>query len=225
MSTPIIAAVMKQCVERGYDYDSIVANHRISWGNSKLKADGIASFNIPPVSTCPARGACEKFCYATQGQQWMSSGYKRRVAGFKATLENDFVTLMIAELTSERVKILRIHDSGDFYSPQYMLKWFEIARALPNVKFYAYTKQVYLMKKLWSEKPNNIKLIQSLDGKFDAVIDHSLPHAKIFATIDDLHSSGYVDASESDLPASMPEIVNIGLVIHGNKKKQFKASV
>jgi hypothetical protein len=221
MSANILAAVIKQCTERGFDYESIAPNHRISWGNSKLKKDGIASFNIPPVSTCPARGACEKFCYATQGQQWMASGYKRRIGAFKSTLNANFVTLMIAELTSEQVRTLRIHDSGDFYSPEYMLKWFEIARALPNVKIYAYTKQVILLKKLWEQKPDNLKLVQSLDGKFDTIIDKSLPHARIFGSVEELNAAGYVDTSVSDLPASLPGIVNIGLVIHGNKKKNW----
>ena len=218
----IYNAVIKQCLERGIDFDAIAPNHRISWGNSKLKKDGIASFNIPPVSTCPARGQCEKYCYATVGQQWMPSGYKRRVAAFKATLEHDFVQVMVAELVSERVKTLRIHDSGDFYSPQYMLQWFKIAEMLPNVTFYAYTKQVILMQKLWDKKPANMKLIQSLGGKFDKLVDTNKPHARIFSTLDELLSAGYTDTSESDLPAATPSIDLIGLIIHGAKKKQFK---
>ena len=222
MSQVIEQAVRKQCTERGFDFDAIPANHRISWGNKKLKLDGIASFNIPPVSTCPARGECEKFCYATQGQQWMSSGYKRRVAGFKATLEESFVVLMTAELISEKVRTLRIHDSGDFYSPQYLLKWAQIARNLPHVRFYAYTKQVMLVKRLAGELPANFKVIQSIGGKFDEQINRSLPHARIFSTLDELLNAGYTDTSESDLPAATEGIDLIGLIIHGNKKKNFK---
>lgn len=224
MSQVIVEAVRRQCEERGFNFDEIAPNHRISWGNSKLKTDGIASFNIPPVSTCPARGACEKFCYATQGQQWMKSGYKRRVAGFKATLAPDFVTVMTAELISERVKTLRIHDSGDFYSPEYLLKWAEIARRLPNVQFYAYTKQVVLLKRLGAELPVNFKVIQSIGGKLDHLINSALPHARIFSTVEELHAAGYADASESDLPAATPGVVRIGLVIHGVKKKQFNGT-
>lgn len=219
----ITLAVMKQCADRGFDYDAIEPNHKISWGNSKLKLDGIASFNIPPVSTCPARGICERYCYATQGQQWMKSGYKRRVAAYKATLADDFVHVMTAHLVSERVKILRIHDSGDFYSPQYMIQWFKIAEALPNVTFYAYTKQVILMRKLWDKKPDNLKLIQSIGGKFDAAIDTNLPHARIFSDVESLLAAGYTDTSVSDKPAATIGVNNIGLVIHGVKKKQFSA--
>jgi len=222
LNNAIYAAVFQQCTERGYDFDAIEPNHRISWGNSKLKLDGIASFNIPPVSTCPARGVCEKYCYATQGQQWMKLGYKRRVAAFKSTLAADFVDIMVAHLKSERVKILRIHDSGDFYSPVYMLKWFEIAKNLSQITFYAYTKQVILMRKLWDKKPDNLKLIQSLGGKLDTLIDYTKPHAKIFENIDQLKNSGYIDSSVSDKPAATIGVDKIGLLIHGVKKKKFK---
>lgn len=222
MSNLIEYLVRKQCAERGIDYDAILPNHRISWGNSKLKADGIASFNIPPVSTCPGRGDCENWCYATVGQQWFPSGYSRRVAAFKATLEHDFPEIMVAHLKSERVKILRVHDSGDFYLPQYMLAWFKIAEQLPNVTFYAYTKQLILLQKLWDKKPANFKLIQSTGGKFDNLIDYTKPHARIFESVDTLLSSGYTDTSVSDLPAATPGIDLIGLVIHGAKKKKFK---
>jgi hypothetical protein len=217
----ITLAVMKQCAERGFDYDAVSPNHRISWNNSKLKADGIASFNLPPISTCPARGLCERYCYATQGNQWFKSGYLRRVAAYKATLADDFVTVMVAHLISERVRILRIHDSGDFYSPQYMLQWFKIAESLPNVTFYAYTKQVILMRKLWDKKPDNLKLIQSIGGKFDDLIDTNKPHARIFASLAELLTANYTDTSVSDKPAATIGVNNIGLIIHGVKKKQF----
>lgn len=213
--------VIKQCAERGFDFEAISPNHRISWNNSKLKLDGIASFNLPPISTCPAAGDCKKYCYATQGNQWFKSGYLRRVAAYKATLEPDFVQIMVAHLISERVKILRIHDSGDFYSPQYMLKWFQIAESLPNVTFYAYTKQIVLMRKLWNRKPENIKLIQSIGGKFDALIDSNRPHAKIFLSLAELLSANYTDTSESDRPAATIGVNNIGLIIHGVKKRNF----
>lgn len=221
--TVITEAVKKQCAERGFTYDTVMPNHRISWNNSKLKADGIASFNLPPISTCPARGECEKYCYATQGNQWFKSGYLRRVAAYKATLQDDFVQVMTAHLVSERVRILRIHDSGDFYSPQYLMRWVEIANALPNVVFYAYTKQVFLIKKLSDKIPTNLKLIQSLGGKFDSLIDTNLPHARIFHNLDDLLAAGYTDTSVSDKPAATIGINRIGLIIHGVKKKQFSA--
>ena len=222
MSLNIVKQVIAQCNERGFNYDEIPPNHRLSWGNTKLKRDGIASFNIPPISTCPAAGECQIFCYATQGQQWMKYGYKRRVAGFKATLDENFASLMIANIITEQCTRFRIHDSGDFYAPHYWLTWFHICRSLPKVKFYAYTKQIILYHKLKHLLPDNLNIIQSYGGKFDKFIDENLPHAKIFKSLEDLLTAGYVDASESDLPAMSQSNVKIGLVVHGKKKSKFK---
>lgn len=224
MSQNIIEQVIAQCSERGFTYETINPNHHVSWGNSKLAKDGIASFNLPPVSTCPSKGACALWCYATQGNQWMKHGFLRRVGGFKATLDENFVPLMVAELISQKVKRHRIHDSGDFYSPEYFVSWFAIAKALPNIKFYAYTKQIILFQRFHKLGliPDNLNIIQSLGGKFDHLIDETLPHAKIFHSLDELLAAGYVDTSESDLPAIDKNNVRIGLVVHGNKKGKFK---
>ena len=37
-------------------------------------------------------------------------------------------------------RFFRIHDSGDWYSAPYMLAWFEICRALPDIQFWAPTR-------------------------------------------------------------------------------------
>ena len=51
-----------------------------------------------------------------------------------------FVPLLIEAIKTLKADFIRIHDSGDFYSPKYVEKWMQIAEALPGVKFYAYTK-------------------------------------------------------------------------------------
>ena len=38
--------------------------------------------------------------------------------------------------------LYRIHESGDFWSELYFQAWLEVARQHPNIKFYAYTKQL-----------------------------------------------------------------------------------
>ena len=46
---------------------------------------------------------------------------------YLATKSNDFVDDMIAEIKKKKVDILRVHDSGDYYSREYIDKWMEIA--------------------------------------------------------------------------------------------------
>lgn len=212
----------------GIDLSTLESDYRLSDGNSKLKVDGIWSFNLIPVIHCPMAGACKQYCYATVGQQAFKSGVLRRARAFLATLQADFVERMVAEINravKKGLKAVRVHDSGDFYSAEYMLSWFEIARRLPSVKFYAYTKMIVLARRLASVTPTNFRLIQSLGGVGDNKIDRTLAHSRIFDSLDDLLAAGYADASESDGPAAFGENPRIGLVIHGAKAKRFDSNI
>jgi len=212
------------------DIGSLDPDYRLSDGNTKLKADGIWSFNLIPVVHCPMAGACKQYCYATVGHQAFRNGVLRRARAFLATQQADFVPKMVAEVTKavkRGAKAIRIHDSGDFYSWEYLLNWFLVARAFPKVRFYAYTKMVPLVKTAYSKNlvPDNFRLIQSLGGIADSRIDRTLPHSRIFGNLVDLKAAGYADASERDTPAAFGTSPLIGLVIHGAKSKRFDVNV
>lgn len=212
----------------GIDLSTLEPDYRLSDGNTKLAKDGIWSFNLIPIVHCPMAGACKQYCYATVGQQAFRSGVLRRARAFLATMQTDFVDRMVAEITravKKGLKAVRVHDSGDFYSVEYMLAWFEIARRLPHVRFYAYTKMVVLARRLASVTPTNFRLIQSLGGIGDNKIDRTLAHSRIFDSVEALHAAGYADASESDAPAAFGDNPKIGLVIHGAKSKRFDSSI
>ena len=208
------------------DLNGEAPDYRLSDGNSKLKADGIMSFNLIPIVHCPMAGACKQYCYATVGQQAFRSGVLRRARAFLATQQPDFVPKMIAEVSKavkKGTRAVRVHDSGDFYSYEYMMAWFQIAAAHPEVRFYAYTKMVSLVRLAYKNGlvPSNFRLIQSLGGIADSKIDTALPHSRIFSSHEDLLAAGYADASESDAAAAFGESPLIGLVIHGAKAKRF----
>jgi len=136
----------------------------------------------------------------------------------KATREADFVEKITDELskvnTNKQVYV-RIHDSGDFYSPAYFEKWLEIARLNPNVRFYAYTKSHSFIR--GKELPENMDLIYSLGSKNDELINvETERHSKIFQTMEDMEKEGYTDSSYLDLNATKWVTNNnkIGLLIH-----------
>jgi hypothetical protein len=212
----------------GIDYDGLPANIGLSDGNSKLKKSGIVSFNLIPIVHCPLAGACKAFCYATVGQQAFASGVKRRAAAFKATLAPDFVQQMHAEVGrwKRKIKAVRVHDSGDFYSMEYLLDWLEIARINPDVKFYAYSKSLPFIHRAYDQGlvPPNFRLIQSVGGLADSRIRHDLPHARIFGTLDELQSAGYADASETDDVSAFSDTRFVGLVVHGARKGKFSGT-
>ena len=122
---------------------------------------------------------------------------------------------MIAEIREKRVDILRVHDSGDYYSDKYIDKWVEIAKALPHVRFYSYTKSIPLF--LNRAMPSNYDIIYSEGGRRDDLIDYDKHrHARIFDTEDSLNESGYVNAMKSDVMATkwFNDSGKVGLVMH-----------
>ena len=86
---------------------------------------------------------------------------------------------------------------------------------MPEIEFYAYTKQVKLLKDNWKNKPANLTIIFSLGGKQDNLIDQNIDrHSKIFNSLDELKNAGYIDTSDDDSNAINKDNNKIGLVIH-----------
>ena len=197
---------------------------RLSTNNGKLvKTSGetykVIGFGIPADhafaggNTCPSALACRAVCFAKQGTYRFPAVKAARMANLDATLTASFIPDTIAALRRKpSYNVVRIHDSGDFYSQAYYDAWCEIARQLPNRVFYAYTKSLNF--DLWTSKPDNLRIVQSLGGKHDKLVDLSRPHSRIFASHAAREAAGYVDGNVSDLPAIEGE-VKIGLVYHG----------
>lgn len=196
----------------------------LSNSNTKLKRDGIFHFSIPAFQsadgfkTCPGAKDCIKGCYAVQGfhgMSWVKNAKERRL---EATRQHDFVYRIYEEIKRRKVKILRIHDAGDFYSAKYRYDWMTIIHQNPEVQFYAYTKMVPHFKGL--NPYNNFKIIFSYGGIWDHVIDHERdPHSIVFPDHESLMEAGYDDATESDLVALWGH--KIGLVYHGGKNLKW----
>lgn len=107
---------------------------------------------------------------------------------------------------------VRIHDSGDFYSPTYLRAWFQIAEAHPDVLFYAYTKEVQLLRDHEHEAPVNFRWLYSLGGKQDHLVDPDTDrHADVFPDLEILAAGGYMDQTESDLLAVLLPTTRIGI--------------
>jgi len=200
----------------------------LSSGNSKLvktSGDGtykILSFGLPAdvdvdgFNTCPGANACKAVCYAKQGRYLMPNVMQARMANLDATRSDTFVSDMIAAISKRRsYNTIRIHDSGDIYSQEYYNKWCDIARALPNHIFYAYTKSMHL--DLYTNKPENLRIIQSLGGRYDNLVDLTRPHSRIFSSHEAAERAGYEDGSISDTPA-IEGTTRISLVYHGTRK-------
>lgn len=134
----------------------------ISKGNQKVKCN---IFNLPSGSTCAKNLSCRKYCYAKKAEVAYPTVLPCRTNNFFASLEESFVSVVVATLKKRKVQITRLHESGDFYSVDYVLKWFAICKALPEHKFYVYTKQRDIVVDACKRqsKPSNLTLILSID--------------------------------------------------------------
>ncbi len=193
--------------------------------NSKVRT---ANFGIPAfqsrsgLKTCPNAGICAASCYAKQGFfnfKIVADAYENRLAFTKS---KDFVSVMVFEIERKRLRAMRWNDSGDFYSLEYLRKAFQVMRRTPDVRHYAYTKQVKLLKSVEEIWPRNFTVIYSLGGKQDSLIDlKNDRHARVFDSREEISLSGYADASIDDSIAWRSSNNRIGLVYHGQKKNSF----
>lgn len=114
------------------------------------------------VDTCPGAGACKTMCYAMRGNYVrvpQPSLNQSKVLNFLVNHPDKFAARLKAEIgvavtdvdPDEKV-IIRWHDAGDFFSPEYMNMAFDVARAFPDVQFYAYTKVAAVAN---AKKPEN----------------------------------------------------------------------
>ena len=186
-------------------------------GNSKLKKDGYHSFSLPAGSTCPFKGDCFNYCYARGGRyqfQNVQNAYNRN---FELSKGKDFVNVIVSEINRRpSVHTIRLHTSGDFYNKAYYNKWMEIARQVPHVRIYAYTKSLPYID--YDNMPDNVTIIQSVGGRLE--IDKSKKHADIFLTEQDVIKAGY-DLCPHDSDSIVFETDKIGLAIHGELKGNF----
>lgn len=196
-------------------------NLKWSTGNTKLKKLDTISFNLPAFrsadgfAVCPKAGACATLCYARQGHYIMPHVAATREFNLAIARKdlNEFGQLLKIDLGKIKNKIIRVHDSGDFFSQEYLDTWFAAAKEFKKKKFYAYTKSLHLD---FSKKPKNFQIIQSVGGLLDAQINRKKSHSRIFESVTARKAAGYVDGNKNDKPA-IDGVRKIGLVYHGNK--------
>tara|TARA_R100000329_G_scaffold137934_1_gene119167 strand:- start:667 stop:1410 length:744 start_codon:yes stop_codon:yes gene_type:complete len=127
--------------------------------NSKLGRN-IYAFDLPAVVSCPNYKECFKTCYANKGAFIWKSAKNSNTYNFAIALHDlEFLKReLIKDIKKKKIKNIRIHSSGDFYSKQYFLMWVQIARMFPNLNLFAYTKADEIDK---IETPSNFNIIKS----------------------------------------------------------------
>jgi hypothetical protein len=185
--------------------------------NSELKPIGVYNWTLPAwagrlpdgrtYNTCPQAGACAALCYARTGTYRFRNVLAAHERNLMMVLDDlaDWSRAMAEELAHRRYqgRHVRIHDSGDFFSDDYLAAWLRIMRDQPPLTFYAYTKEVSRFRRLVEpDPPANFRWVYSLGGREDHLIDRERDrHADVFPDEATIAAAGYASQDASDLLA------------------------
>jgi hypothetical protein len=161
--------------------------------NSKLNAladyvgvprTHVLSLDLPAGWTCAKAGICKTFvcrktgkmkkvgpvtCYAAKAECYAPSVRRFRWNNFDVlfSCRNSIKAMIeiISDAIPSRVEILRIHSSGDIFSPAYYQALVETANNHPHISFFGYTKHLFYATLL---HPDNFKLQYSYGSKDDS---------------------------------------------------------
>jgi hypothetical protein len=169
-----------------------------SKGNAKLTKRLV--FSLPAGRTCPGANICKAFvgsdsitgkrsiidgkdmlfrCFAASSEVQYDAVYVNRKENLDLIVDSvcrhgtavDLINASIQENRSKGITLVRIHESGDFFSGAYLECldcWLHYSTLI--LKFYCYSKSLHLFH-LRLSLPTNFYLTASKGGKWDHLID------------------------------------------------------
>jgi hypothetical protein len=213
----------------------------LSIGNAKLGKQTLI-FNLPAGKTCPGALYCKSFAVVTPEGRKIADGPQTQFRCFAASSEVQYDAVFLsradnfqqivtalqdgsaADLINDSIqhhrtkntKLVRIHESGDFFSGAYLDAWIEVAHRNPDLKFYCYSKSLQLFVDF--KLPANFYMTASYGGKWDALIDAGkfTRYAKVFMYEEEAIAAGLeVDHDDSHCFGDRP----FALLVHGTQPK------
>lgn len=202
----------------------------------------VVAFDLPAGYTCPCASECKsqfniethkiqdgkdmKFrCYAATLEGAFPSVRNAHWDNYNAIVNlssNEIADLILSEL-SDKVKVVRIHASGDFFHVKYFDAWVKVAFMRPNTKFFAYSKMLNFVK---ANKPSNFKIQYSFGGLMDKNLTDQ-PTAYVFKSAEQAIAKGVAIACQGDDEADdFFRIMNgesFALLVHGQQPAKAKA--
>ena len=178
-------------------------------------------------------------CYAASQENQYPNVYKARKYNLDLILKYlnkqngyfhtyELIKESIIKNISKNINKVRIHSSGDFFNGEYLRAWLTVARSMPQLKFYCYSKSLDLFGTNVSI-PDNFFLTASMGGTLDRLIYAGYPQFKRYAIVvnseDEAIKKGIehigkpyeIDKDDSHCFKKDP----FALLIHGTQKKGY----
>ncbi len=171
--------------------------------NSKMesterqKGRKVVAFDILAGYSCPAASICQSWaqkdgtvklgqhaefvCYAAKTEAHYHNSYLAHEHNFKLIVEMlrepdgdmRLADMLERDLRLLDVGIVRIHSSGDLFSPKYARAWVEVARRMPDVLFFGYTKVYSSFRIMTDVRLPNLGFAFSIGSRDDRFVQ---PH-------------------------------------------------
>ena len=176
-------------------------------GNAKLKRDTLI-LSLPAGHACPFARDCRSSsdrvtgkitdgphtqfrCYAMAAEALFPAIRKSRWDNFEL-LKSAGSVIRMAKLIEDgmtnrrKIKLVRFHQSGDFFNQAYFDAWLMVAQQHPELIFYGYTKALPFWAKRLHAVPANMKLVASRGGTHDSLISmFGLRSAKVVLSVEE----------------------------------------
>ena len=166
----------------------------------------VYEFNLPTGTTCPFALECKVTVDRDTGKFDVYDGAYRcyaasaeRFPGVRKHRWNNFLYAKGGGIPQvpNKCSAVRIHSSGDFFNQAYFDTWLGVARANPQVEFWAYTKSLGYWVKRLGEIPGNLILTASYGGAQDDLIErHNLKNVIVYETLADVPPDREVDYND-----------------------------
>jgi hypothetical protein len=225
---------------------------KFSTGNGKLKNRLI--FSLPAGYTCPHAGVCKTLADRKTGKltdlPQMTGTEAPEFSCFAACSEkypvvrnvrwHNFELLRACDfsdytelaalifnslMAAPKKDLVRIHESGDFWTEIYMRAWIDVARLLPDITMYAYTKSLGMWQSLYDYIPDNFYLTASYGGTLDYMIPREPKifkrYSRVVYTEQEAADLGLeIDHDDSHCLGDKP----FALLVHGTQRAGSEAS-
>jgi len=112
----------------------------LTQGNTKV-GESIHLWSLPAITTCPGSSSvCERVCYANRGRYLFPQVRRRLRWNLARARQPDFADRMADEVRRKGCLVVRVHASGDFFSAAYAEAWLAVMRAVPQPRYYWYSR-------------------------------------------------------------------------------------
>lgn len=125
---------------------------------------------------------------------------------------------------------VRIHESGDFYNQKYLDAWVMVAKSMPDILFYAYSKSIPYFRKYMSpdDQGNNTLMLSnnfivtfSEGGRLDKELETlNVKSSKVFKSPEEILAAGMkVDLDDTLAKLAGNKASSFALLLHGTQDK------